>query len=52
MDKSAELYYRKQEMSKIYQQVIEKKQAQAQTQTQAQATTEEVNGADTTVSKL
>ncbi len=52
MDKSAELYYRKQEMSKIYQQVLEKKQAQAQAQAQGQATTEEVNGADTTVSKL
>jgi len=34
MDKSAELYYRKQEMSKIYQQVLEKKQAQAQAQAQ------------------
>ena len=58
MDKSAELYYRKQEMSKIYQQVLEKKQAQAQaqaqaqTQAQAQATTEEVSTAETTVSKL
>jgi hypothetical protein len=40
MDKSAELYYRRQEMTKIYNQVLEKKKAEATT---VSSTTEAVS---------
>jgi len=38
MDKSAELYYRRQEMTKIYNQVLERKKAEADTKADADAT--------------
>jgi len=43
MDKSAELYYRRQEMTKIYNQVLERKKAEAAAAAATQATSESVS---------
>ena len=52
MDKSAELYYRRQEMTKIYNQVLERKKAEAKADTKADAKAEaDATSVATTVSE-